>query len=84
MDILSDWIMSSPTAPGVDRIYLPGEIEWETRARREADGVPVEEETWARRPPRVSLVCPFRPPSNRASRVLANPTARTPNPWTVA
>ena len=46
--ILSDWVMSSKTLPGVDRIYLPGEIEWETREKREAEGIPIEEETWER------------------------------------
>jgi LDH2 family malate/lactate/ureidoglycolate dehydrogenase len=34
-------IKSSPRAPGVERIYAPGEIEYETRGRRLADGVPL-------------------------------------------
>ena len=46
IDILCDWIKSSPTMPGVDKIYLPGEIEWETRKQREAEGIFVEDETW--------------------------------------
>ena len=39
---------SSPLAsrPGVDKIYLPGEIEHDTRAKREAEGVFIEDETW--------------------------------------
>jgi uncharacterized oxidoreductase len=48
METLCDWIMSSPTLPGVERIYLPGEIEWATRTQREAEGVPIEESTWGR------------------------------------
>jgi uncharacterized oxidoreductase len=43
---LIDWIKSSPTMPGVERIYLPGEIELERRRQREAEGVFVEESTW--------------------------------------
>jgi len=44
--ILCDWIKSSPTAPGFDKIYLPGEIEWEKRTDREANGIFIEDETW--------------------------------------
>jgi uncharacterized oxidoreductase len=44
--ILSDWIKSSPTMPGVKQIYLPGEIEQENRRRREADGIFIEDSTW--------------------------------------
>ena len=44
--ILCDWIKSSPTAPGFDKVYLPGEIEWEKRAEREAEGIFIEDETW--------------------------------------
>ncbi len=43
---LIDWVRSSPTQPGVERIYLPGEIEAETRAEREANGIPMAESTW--------------------------------------
>ncbi|MYB57255.1 MAG: Ldh family oxidoreductase [Gemmatimonadetes bacterium] len=43
---LCDWIKSSRTQPGVDKIYLPGEIEHDTRAKREAEGVFIEDETW--------------------------------------
>ena len=44
---LIDWVKSSPTMPGVDRVYVPGEIETETRRKREAEGVFVEEATWS-------------------------------------
>jgi uncharacterized oxidoreductase len=46
--ILCDWIKSSPKAPGIDKIYLPGEIEWEKREEREAEGIFIEDETWGR------------------------------------
>jgi LDH2 family malate/lactate/ureidoglycolate dehydrogenase len=32
--------------PGVEKIYLPGEIEEEKRRQREAEGVFVEDSTW--------------------------------------
>jgi LDH2 family malate/lactate/ureidoglycolate dehydrogenase len=34
-------IHDSPRAPGVDRIYLPGEIEWLTWRKRMQSGIPV-------------------------------------------
>jgi uncharacterized oxidoreductase len=43
---LIDWVKSSPTLPGHKKIYLPGEIEEEIKAKREAEGIPVEESTW--------------------------------------
>jgi uncharacterized oxidoreductase len=48
VQILIDWVKSSPTMPGVKRIYLPGEIEQERQAQREADGIPIEDSTWDR------------------------------------
>jgi hydroxycarboxylate dehydrogenase B len=44
---LIDWVKSSPTMPGHKKIYLPGEIEEEIRSQREADGITLEESTWA-------------------------------------
>lgn len=46
IQILIDWIKSSPTIPGVERIYLPGEIEAERRRQREAEGILIEDVTW--------------------------------------
>ncbi|HRW06477.1 MAG TPA: Ldh family oxidoreductase [Caldilineaceae bacterium] len=43
---LIDWVKSSPTMPGVDKIYLPGEIEEDTRRQREAEGIYIEDKTW--------------------------------------
>jgi uncharacterized oxidoreductase len=33
--------------PGFDKVRIAGEPERETRARREKDGIPVDETTWA-------------------------------------
>ena len=43
MDALIDQIHESPKSPGVDRIYVAGEIEYGLQSRRERDGVPIEE-----------------------------------------
>jgi hydroxycarboxylate dehydrogenase B len=43
---LIDWVRSSPTLPGVDKIYLPGELEEATRRKREAEGISLEQSTW--------------------------------------
>ena len=42
-----DWIRKSPPAPGFDRVRIAGEPERETRAKRERDGIPVDESTWS-------------------------------------
>src|SRR4029079_18361232 len=44
--ILVDWVKSSPTLPGVNQIYVPGEIEDEIMAQRTSAGLNIEEETW--------------------------------------
>ncbi len=43
MDQLIDQIHESRRAPGIDRIYVPGEIEYETSRQRSRDGIPLEE-----------------------------------------
>ena len=43
---LDDWVRrvrATPTAPGVDRIWLPGEMELVTREQRRRDGIPLGE-----------------------------------------
>ena len=40
------WLRSSRSAPGHDRVRIAGEPERETRALRERDGIPVDDETW--------------------------------------
>jgi len=40
------WLRASRAAPGHDRVRIAGEPEREYRAKREREGVPVDEETW--------------------------------------
>src|SRR5215210_1029133 len=42
MDELIDQIHDCPKAPGVDRIYVAGEIEYGLQSKRQAEGVPLE------------------------------------------
>jgi uncharacterized oxidoreductase len=39
-------LRKSPVAPGFDRVRIAGEPERETRAKRERDGIPVDDTTW--------------------------------------
>jgi uncharacterized oxidoreductase len=41
-----EWIRNSPPAPGFDKVRIAGEPEREYRAKREREGIPVDEETW--------------------------------------
>jgi LDH2 family malate/lactate/ureidoglycolate dehydrogenase len=41
VDEMVELMRSCPRAPGVERIYVPGEIELETQRTREAQGIPV-------------------------------------------
>jgi len=41
MDEIIQLMRSSPTAPGVERIFVPGEIECETERRRKIEGIPI-------------------------------------------
>ncbi len=45
---LSEWLKSSPKIPGVERIYLPGEIEETCRKAREVGGIEIDDVTWGR------------------------------------
>ncbi len=42
-----DWLKQSPPAPGFDRVRMAGEPEREARARREREGIAVDDQTWA-------------------------------------
>ena len=44
MDEIIRLMRSCPTAPGVERIFVPGEIEHETEQRRRAGGIPLNAE----------------------------------------
>ena len=48
IDSLIEWVKSSPTLPGVEDIYVPGEFEIRSREERMKTGIPVEEKTWNR------------------------------------
>jgi uncharacterized oxidoreductase len=39
-------LRQSPVAPGFDKVRIAGEPEREMRAKRERDGIPVDENTW--------------------------------------
>jgi uncharacterized oxidoreductase len=41
-----DWLRRSAVAPAFDKVRIAGEPERETRARREKEGIPVDETTW--------------------------------------
>jgi hydroxycarboxylate dehydrogenase B len=47
IDNYTDWVKSSPPAPGVDEVMFPGDPERKSRAEREANGIPVDDTTWA-------------------------------------
>jgi uncharacterized oxidoreductase len=40
-------LRKSPVGPGFDKVRIAGEPERETRARREKEGIPVDETTWS-------------------------------------
>jgi len=44
MDHMSQELKSAPTAEGTDRIYLPGEMEWERRDKALVDGMELPED----------------------------------------
>jgi uncharacterized oxidoreductase len=42
----ADYVKTSPTAEGVDEVLVPGEPEARNRANREANGIPLQVDTW--------------------------------------
>jgi uncharacterized oxidoreductase len=44
---LVEWVGSARPLPGFARVYAPGEIEEETRTRRQQEGIEIPEPTWA-------------------------------------
>ena len=44
---LIDWVTASPPATPGQPVLAPGEVERRTRASRLADGVPIDDTTWA-------------------------------------
>jgi uncharacterized oxidoreductase len=43
---LVGWVKSSAPAPGGGEVLVPGDPEARSEAKRRAEGVPVEDETW--------------------------------------
>lgn len=41
-----EWIKASPPQPGIERVLIAGEPERKSKARRLAEGIPVDETTW--------------------------------------
>ena len=41
-----DWLRQSPPAPGSEKVRIAGEPEKEARAKREVDGIAVDDSTW--------------------------------------
>lgn len=41
-----DWVRASPPRQGFDKVRLAGDPERETKARRLAEGIPIDETTW--------------------------------------
>ncbi len=47
VDHLVDYLKKCPLAPGFEEIFIPGEPEKRVRQKREKEGIPVDDETWA-------------------------------------
>ncbi|MGE5542578.1 MAG: Ldh family oxidoreductase, partial [Bacillota bacterium] len=44
MECFTAQVNAVPRAPGVERVYLPGEIEWEAEQERSGVGIPLSDE----------------------------------------
>lgn len=61
VDELSTYVTSSKPAPGHNEVVVPGALDFRTRARRLAEGIPVAEQTWReieRAAGRVGVILP--------------------------
>jgi len=47
IDRLTAWVKSSRLRPGVEEIMVPGDPERKSTAERRAEGIPVDDNTWA-------------------------------------
>lgn len=43
----AEYLQATPPGPGFDRVYYPGEVEFEREKERRATGIPIEDATWA-------------------------------------
>jgi len=46
VEYLIEWVKSSKKLPGVEEIYVPGEVEQVHQEKRKKEGIPIEEPTW--------------------------------------
>jgi uncharacterized oxidoreductase len=46
MESIVAWVKSSPPRPGTDQVLVAGEPERISMARRLADGIPIDNNTW--------------------------------------
>ena len=42
----ANYLKDTPAAEGFDRVYYPGEVEWEKEQDRRKNGIPIEDATW--------------------------------------
>lgn len=41
------YIKSTPPASGFDEVFMPGELDFRLREKRQAEGIPLDDQTWA-------------------------------------
>ena len=46
VEYLIEWVKSSKKLPGVEEIYVPGEVEQVNREKRLQEGIPIPDEVW--------------------------------------
>jgi uncharacterized oxidoreductase len=46
MEGLSSFMKATPPAEGFDEVFLPGELDFQRVARRQEDGIPLDDTTW--------------------------------------
>jgi len=46
VDRLIDYVKASRKRPGVEEVFIPGEIEWRTMEKRLKEGIPVDDPDW--------------------------------------
>jgi uncharacterized oxidoreductase len=46
VDAFIRFLKNSRTMPGFDKIFMPGEIEFNRRRQKETEGIPLDDETW--------------------------------------
>src|SRR5581483_4401374 len=77
MDQLIDQLHGCPRAPGVDRIYVAGEIEHGLETKRRQEGVPIEESVMAELERVQGELGVGRSPERSRGSTMPVPTATT-------